>query len=199
VASEPSPELIDVSRVRTALSKRSPAARDSASTARAAVAVVLRDANQGAEVLLIRRAERERDPWSGHMALPGGRSDPDDADPLATALRETREEVGLDLRQAAMLLGGLDELPAMSRGRPIGLTITPFVFELVASVELTLNDEVVEALWAPLGPLARGEHHAVKRYLVEGATIDLPAWDIEGRIVWGLTYRMLQELLALVR
>ena len=84
---------------------------------RAAVAAVLRPGSNGPEVLLIRRAEHPNDPWSGHMAFPGGREDPCDADLFGTAVRETLEEVALDLTTNAALLGTLDDLPAVARGK----------------------------------------------------------------------------------
>jgi 8-oxo-dGTP pyrophosphatase MutT (NUDIX family) len=171
-----------------------------ASGTHAAVAAVLRegaghDGGGGAEVLLIRRAEREGDPWSGHMAFPGGRRDPGDADLLATALRETREEVGLDLGARGTLLGRLDDLQAISRSRPTGMTITPFVFSLSGEVALTFDpEEVAEALWVPLAPLARGEGAGTVVYEREAGPVELPCWRVGGRVVWGLTHRMLQAL-----
>jgi hypothetical protein len=75
------------------------------------------------------------------------------------------------------------------------MTIAPFVFELTSAAPLAPNHEVVEALWAPLGRLARGEGATTIDYVIDGETITLPAWDVEGRTVWGLTYRMLQALL----
>lgn len=165
--------------------------------ARASVAAILRDAGPGrdAELLLIRRAERDGDPWSGHMAFPGGRRDAADATPLATAVRETREEVGIDLEAHGSLLAELPELPAVARGRPTGLIITPFVHALHRDVTLAFDpDEVAEALWAPLGPLARGEGAGVMAYEHEGQPLELPCLHVEGRVVWGLTYRMLQML-----
>src|SRR5215471_21768996 len=78
----------------------------------AAVAAILRDREGEAEVLLIRRAQKTGDPWSGHMAFPGGRQDPSDLDLLHTAVRETQEEVGLELSPGRNLIGRLDDLPA---------------------------------------------------------------------------------------
>lgn len=171
-----------------------------AETKQAAVAAVLRDGERGPEVLLIRRAEHPRDPWSGHMAFPGGRHDPQDADLEATVVRETREELGLDLARDAALIVRLDDLPAIARGKRTGLTIAPFVFELTtASVSLTYNYEVAEALWTPLLPLMRGERATKTRYVYEGGTLELPAHDVEGRIVWGLTYKMLDALFERLR
>ncbi len=163
------------------------------------MAAVLREAAAGLEVLLIRRAEHPRDPWSGHMAFPGGREDDADADLLGTAVRETREELSLDLLQHARLLGRLDEMPAIARGRRIGLSITPFVFELTTQVPFVPNEEVAEALWAPFLPLMRGELLTTIPYEIEGRHIALPAHDVQGHIVWGLTFRMLDSLFALLR
>ncbi|WP_437302306.1 NUDIX hydrolase [Sorangium sp. So ce388] len=147
-----------------------------------------------AELLLIRRAEHPRDPWSGHMALPGGRRDAADASLLDTAIRETREEVGIDLAAHGALLARLPDLPAVVRGRRVGMIISPFVFALRSTPELALNDEVAEALWTPLGPLARGECASTYAYTHEGNVVHLPCLRVDERVVWGLTYRMLEQL-----
>jgi 8-oxo-dGTP pyrophosphatase MutT (NUDIX family) len=161
--------------------------------ARAAVAAILRDGTDGeAEVLLVRRAEHPSDPWSGHMALPGGRKDATDASLLETALRETREEVGIDLKTHGRLLARLPDHPAIARGRRVGLVIAPFVFALDHEQPIALSDEIAEALWTPLGPLARGEGRGTFPYTIDDTIIELPFLDVQGRRVWGLTYQMLQ-------
>jgi 8-oxo-dGTP pyrophosphatase MutT (NUDIX family) len=173
---------------------------DGSRPGRAAVAIVLRDVEDGPQVLLIRRAERTGDPWSGHMAFPGGREDPGDDSLLATAVRETREELALDLSASGRLLGRLNDLPAIARGRRVGITITPFVFELTSDVELAYRaDEVAEAIWAPLDPLMHGRLRTTFAHERDGQRAVSPAHDVEGRIVWGLTYRMLEDLFALLR
>lgn len=166
---------------------------------RAAVATILRDASPGPEVLLIRRAEHPRDPWSGHMAFPGGREDPTDPDLFDTAVRETREELALDLMAHARLIGRLDEIPAVARGRRTGLSVHPYVFELTSEAPFAPNGEVAEALWAPLLPLMRGELLTTIPYELEGRRLDLPAHNVQGRIVWGLTFKMLDSLFARLR
>lgn len=167
--------------------------------ARASVAAILRDpgAGQDAELLFIRRAERDSDPWSGHMAFPGGRREEADASLLATAIRETREEVGIDLEAHGRLLTELGELHAIARGRRTGLIITPFVFALDRDVELTFDpDEVAEALWVPFGPLARRDDAGTIKHVVEGYEVELPCLHIRGRVLWGLTHRMLEMMLT---
>jgi 8-oxo-dGTP pyrophosphatase MutT (NUDIX family) len=166
---------------------------------RAAVATILRERESGPEVLLIQRAEHPLDPWSGHMAFPGGREAPSDRDLLATAVRETCEELGLDLNASGRLLGRLDNLPAIARGRRVGLTISPYVFELTRDDALTPNIEVAEFLWTPLMPLMAGLATTTIPYELEGQRLTLPAYEVQGRMVWGLTYRMLQSLFARLR
>jgi 8-oxo-dGTP pyrophosphatase MutT (NUDIX family) len=187
-------QAIDLDLVRRALSEPSAGSEPNPEHRMAAVAAVLRDGRQGAEVLLIQRATHGGDPWSGHMAFPGGRRDASDPDLLFTARRETREELGLDLERDARLIGRLEILPALARAHRVELMIAPYVFELARDVPLTPNHEVKEALWAPLAPMARGEWSTVHPYEWEGERWELPAYDVHGRIVWGLTYRMLAAL-----
>jgi 8-oxo-dGTP pyrophosphatase MutT (NUDIX family) len=191
----------DLGAVLARLAAVPPAVDSDAPGRRAAVAAVLRGTpgEAEAEILLIRRAEHPRDPWSGHMAFPGGRRDEGDPSLLATAIRETREEVGLDLEAQGELLTRLPDVPAIARGLRVGLTITPFVFALRGEALLGLNDEVAEALWAPLGALGRGEGAGIVPYQREGLTLELPCLHVEGRMVWGLTYQMLQSLFAALR
>jgi 8-oxo-dGTP pyrophosphatase MutT (NUDIX family) len=174
-------------------------AAQGADSKHAAVAAVLREAGDGPEVLLIRRAEQPQDPWSGHMAFPGGREAPSDPNLLATALRETREELALDLERSARLLCPLDVQPAVARGRRVGFAIAPFVFELTEEASLVPNGEVAEVLWAPLAPLFTGSWGTTVPYEFEGQRLNLPAYDVRGRIVWGLTYRMLETLFTRLR
>lgn len=171
--------------------------------ARAAVAIVLREPVPGDEVdiLFIRRAERPHDPWSGHIAFPGGRSDVADETLLTTALRETYEEVGLRLDEAGTLLARLPDVPARVRGNRVGLTISPFVFALASrTVPLVIDErEVAEAIWMPIAPLARGEGKGIYAFEMSGDRCELPSLAVGAYTLWGLTYGMFQSFLSAVQ
>jgi 8-oxo-dGTP pyrophosphatase MutT (NUDIX family) len=168
-----------------------------ASTRRAAVAVILRArdrARTGTELLFIRRAEKAGDPWSGHMAFPGGHIEASDASLLAAAVRETREEVGLDLDTTARHIGTLDHQRAQPRGRPLNMVIAPYVFRLDQTPSFKPNHEVAEVVWTPLDPMASGDNHTEEERIVNGAPVLFSGYRINGgHFVWGLTYRMLQS------
>jgi 8-oxo-dGTP pyrophosphatase MutT (NUDIX family) len=180
--------------VARALSAQSPV-RVPGKTARAAVALVLREgASDGLELLFIRRAEHEKDPWSGHMGFPGGRSEPHDEDDAATAVRETLEETGLDLLRDAEPLGALDEVAALARGRPVDLVIAPFVFRLRRGLDGAPSHEVVSLHWLPLERLLLEEARSTLQYTYEETVLELPCLRIEGLVIWGLTHRMFESL-----
>jgi 8-oxo-dGTP pyrophosphatase MutT (NUDIX family) len=148
-------------------------------------------------VLLIRRADRVDDRWSGQMAFPGGRWSEGDADLLETARRETIEEVGLDLRDAPVL-GVLDDIAPRTPVLP-PLIVRPFVFRLGRPRPLVPNHEVAGALWAELERLAAPGVYRPFEYDFQGARLVLPGYHLAEGIVWGMTERILTPLLALLR
>jgi len=159
----------------------------------AAVACVLDDEPAGPRVLLMKRAERAGDPWSGHISLPGGGYHPgEDADLLATAMRETREELGIDLT-GARLLGNLSPLHPRTSG-PAGIEVTPFVFHTRTALEPVCGPEALAAFWLPLDLAASGHLDTTHEYPL--ANMKFPAWTYEGHVIWGLTWRILGDLLA---
>jgi 8-oxo-dGTP pyrophosphatase MutT (NUDIX family) len=164
----------------------------------AGVALVLRAA-EDLELLLIERVERAGDPWSGHMALPGGRREPADADLLATALRETEEEVGIVLAPDVHLLGALDEVHPASRRLP-EMVIAPWVATVGPEVEAVPQpSEVATAIWVPLSHL--GDDAALSEVLIEleGDSLSFPAFRYQDYQIWGLTFRILEQFLDLYR
>lgn len=164
---------------------------------RAAVAIVLRPGPEGPELLLIRRAERAGDPWSGHAALPGGREQAGDAGPAHTAARETHEEVGIDVAAHGRLLGPVEPVWPTSARAP-AILVRPFVFWVDAPVEVTPNHEVDEAVWVPVAEL-RGPGAVTEHLLeMEGmGPMRFPAFGTRGYVVWGLTHRILTSFLEL--
>ena len=165
---------------------------------RAAVTLILRpSAGEGGEpeALFVRRAEVAGDPWSGHVALPGGRRDPDDADLLDTARRETLEETGLRLERDDHL-GRLAEIHPRSLHLP-SICVTPFVAWLAGHQEVQLNHELTGHLWIPVPALSDPEHRCV--LVREAPTVrEFPAIDYEGNVIWGLTFAILENFLAVL-
>lgn len=175
--------------LRRSLSPRAPGG------AHAAVAVAIRPHAGELQVLLILRAERAGDPWSGHVALPGGRRDPEDRDDLATAMREAREEVGIEPEAHGVLLGGLE--PVEPRSDAGGMLVAPWVFAVPEGTIASPNPEVQAATWVSLAALrSPGAAAKHRHYHRDGTGLVFPALHVSGLTIWGMTYRVLLELLA---
>jgi 8-oxo-dGTP pyrophosphatase MutT (NUDIX family) len=181
------PRLI---RLRDRLSRHLPSADDDPTLLWAAVSIVL--APEPDSILLIRRAERTGDPWGGHMALPGGRQEREDPDLLATAIRETNEEVGIALARDH-LAGTLDDVVPRTPVLP-PIAVRPYVFVVPRRPALTPNVEVASTHWVTLDYLLRtGTHHTV-RLEVGGQSRHVQAYELDEGIVWGMTERILTSL-----
>ena len=169
---------------------------------RSAVAMILQVREGELHILMIKRAEREGDPWSGHMAFPGGRMDSADAHGYAVAVRETQEEIGLSLVEHAHCIGRLSDLHARPQRGPFGMAVSPFVFRLdiEAKSELTFtpNHEVAEVVWVPLEFLLDEANQEDMTWRYKGVSMTVPCYWYEGRCIWGLSLMMLGELLDLV-
>jgi 8-oxo-dGTP pyrophosphatase MutT (NUDIX family) len=173
----------------------------------AAVALVLRRRLSEAELLIIKRSESERDHWSGHLALPGGRAEPEDATLAATAVRETFEEVGLNLGAGGEVIGRLATVRPQSKLAP-RVAVTPFVAVAPAEYHvfeeggaargLELSEEVAAAFWVPVSELKRGGRSGVFRMVFAGVEREWPAYPSQHGPIWGLTERILTEFLSLV-
>jgi 8-oxo-dGTP pyrophosphatase MutT (NUDIX family) len=161
----------------------------------AAVAIIL--APDPDALLLIRRAERTGDPWSGHMALPGGRREPQDVDLLATSIRETAEEVGIRLT-GAELAGSLEDVVPRTPVLP-PIAVRPYVFVRDSRPAVALNPEVTATSWVPLTHLLRSDTHHLVRLEVAGTSRLVQAYELSDAIVWGMTERILTQLLNYIR
>lgn len=164
----------------------------------AAVALVLRGGTS-LDVLLIKRATSERDPWSGQMALPGGRWERSDSGLLHTARRETLEETGLDLEVKGMPLGRLPDVVTESPHLP-RLRIAPFVFGVpeAAQAAVVSQTELDSVYWVPFGDLSRPETKSEIVIKRPGFQKRFPSYNVVGEHVWGMTYGILARLQELI-
>ena len=167
-----------------------PAPADADGT-QAAVAVIIRPDEH---VLFIRRAEHPDDPWSGHIALPGGRMDPGDLNLQATAIREVAEEVGVVLDGARCL--GMLQSVSTPAGVP-AVEVLPYVFSLDVDPPLQLDPgEVAAVHWLDLHRLIGGEGRGTFPYCYQGTHHLLPRVDMDGARLWGITLRIIDDLLG---
>jgi len=157
----------------------------------AAVSVILND-RDAPRILLIKRAERRGDPWSGQVAFPGGKFRDGDGSARGTATRETWEEVGIDLEASSKFLGYLRAF----RTHIAGIEVVPVLFMLNEDVQVRANEEVVSYMWADLGKLASEE--AKSAYAIDsgGDMKEVPAYRVGEFVVWGLTYKIISTLVG---
>jgi 8-oxo-dGTP pyrophosphatase MutT (NUDIX family) len=172
----------------------------------AAVTLLLRPAGgdggsdamgDSAEILLIKRAERAGDPWSGHLAFPGGRAEERDGTLLDIAMREAAEEVGIDARQGGRVLGRLPTVRPLSARIP-SITVTPFVaLAPPGAIPRPQPEEVEEAFWMPLAALKSSGRSEVVRWESKDGARELPAFPSPKGPIWGITERILSQFLLL--
>jgi 8-oxo-dGTP pyrophosphatase MutT (NUDIX family) len=178
-----------------------------AAVRQAAVALILRQNMEAVDLLMIKRAEIPGDHWSGNLALPGGRWQVEDKDLLFTAMRETHEEVGINLFVGGHALGRLDTIEARNPLIP-QIDVTPFVFAAPAEFNiikqedharmLALNHEVAAAFWVSVEYLKSKGPSEIFEMIVEGSARTWPAYASEHGLIWGMTERMLTSFLALI-
>src|SRR5690349_438150 len=192
------PRVITLAQVRRAVRGHQPRTVDAPDALPAAVALVLLDsvpAGTGLEILLIRRAERAGDPWSGQIAFPCGRYERGDPDLLATAIRETREETGVDLAQAERL-GSLDDLYPRTPTLP-PVVVRPFVFALDRRPGLVPSAEVEHAFWLPLVRLGEPGVRREITLTLRGVERTFPAYLVDDEVIWGMTEHILTPFIGL--
>lgn len=157
----------------------------------AAVSIVVRD-RQSPSLLLIKRAEHPADPWSGQIAFPGGKMQSGDKTARDTAIRETLEEVGIDLGKAAEFLG----YAAVTTTHTGTMDVVPSVFILKEGVEVKPNEEVASYRWVDLEDLLAPQASSVHQLEFNGRTVEMPAYVVGDYEIWGLTHRILSRFLS---
>ena len=166
---------------------------------RAAVAIMVREGQEATELLMIRRATREGDPWSGHMGFPGGRRDPEDPSNFSCALRETEEELGVDLSQWGAPLGELSDVNTGWRKDRPEMLVTPFIFSVSELPELTPNDEVDDVVWVPLHFLMDESNREPLEWEWKGQKMETDSYLYDCYRIWGLSLLMIDEMMGLLR
>jgi 8-oxo-dGTP pyrophosphatase MutT (NUDIX family) len=170
---------------------------DTSGHPQAAVVLIIRPHGDETEVLIIKRADHPRDPWSGHLALPGGRAEPGDEDLRAVAIRETKEEVGIDLDAGGCFLGGLEPMWPGNPRLP-KIAITPLVAIAPEGTIAHPSLEVQEAFWMSLITLKQEGRSDTLRLDIQGKPHEWPAYPSPHGPIWGITERILTEFLRLI-
>ena len=176
-------------KITTSLATYNPVLAEKADKTQAAVAAILHSRDDDLYLLFIERAAHPKDPWSGHIAFPGGTTESEDSDLKHTAERETREELGLDLRET-QYHGRLDDVA----GATLPVQVACFVYAIHHTVNLEPNDEVRDVFWTPFFYLADPNRRQALN--LEGWR-NMPAVDLFGSnrpLLWGLTYRLVTQL-----
>jgi len=188
-----------MAQLRSSLASRHPVeAEEEPGVRKAAVALIFRAGQNGSpELLFIKRAEYPGDPWSGQIAFPGGRQESGDTSLQETAIRETREETGIDLAREGMLIGVLDDLRPRTVRLP-AVVVRPYVAVLERSEPLELSPEVALAFWIPFGTLAHKDAWREDTVFARGVQINARVFQHEDHIIWGMTERILAQLLELL-
>lgn len=192
--------LLTIEEIRRSINDHSPKRYAvGKSTRQAAVSVVLRRGQGDTQALFILRATKEGDPWSGHMAFPGGHLEAGDESLRHAAERETLEEIGLDLALTSDFIGQLDAIQANPRDSNLDMVVTPFAYVLKNDeVSFQPNYEVADVLWGSLNDMHSGHSHTMGEFVISGETVKYPGYGVGREIVWGLTYRMLDQFFAML-
>lgn len=170
-----------------------PALRDIPGHRRAAVALLLSQTGLGYQILFIERATHPGDPWSGNIAFPGGKVEPDDIDARHAAERETMEELAIDLSQASYL-GRLSDFD----GAHLPVLLSCFVYGVPRSLGFVANEEVKDAFWVPVADLVDIDRHGTHQFTFSGDRFESPCIRLpfeDKPVLWGLTYRLLMNFL----
>ena len=189
---DPLNQSISLADIRNLLRESKPVLVKTTDRREAAVSLLLSEDIQGTELLLIERAHRDSDPWSGQMAFPGGRRELQDETVLDTAIRETAEEIGVHL-DIEDRISRIDDLVAPRLSHAHGLIISCHVFEARRPIHFEPNEEVHDLVWIPIVYLLRPDSHTsdYRPPDYDGVFSGFRVGDEDNRIIWGLTYRII--------
>ena len=158
--------------------------------ANAAVALLLKHTVDDFKILLVKRAIRPKDVWSGQMAFPGGKREPNDANLKATAIRETLEETGIGIAESRFL-GVLGAVQPMVKSN---FLVLPFIAALDAEPEIKLNrSELDSYIWVPYKVMVQSNGKTALPNFGE-----VPAFILGNAVVWGMTYKILIDFIRIV-
>lgn len=181
------------------LKKHVPYQREVEVKTRAAVSIMLRDSDNGSEFLMMQRAHDERDPWSGQMAFPGGKIDPTDKTVYDAAVRETQEEVAVQLHDADFI-GQIDDCYGITVQGQYRVHVSCYIFKPTGQIQPTGNYEVADLVWVPLSVMASPERRYVLNHPAD-TSMNFPAVMLnedKHQILWGLSLRMVLSLFELL-
>jgi len=187
----------DIARLTERIGSHNPVEAEAPGVRRAAVTLILRLSEQTGEpeLFFIQRAHYETDPWSGQVAFPGGREEPDDKSPVQTAIRETWEETGIDLGRHGEIIGQLDDLRPQTVRLP-AIVVRPFVALLGDHPTPVLSHEVSAGFWVPLASLRDESVWRDTMVTARGIEFTRRAFHYGDFVVWGMTERILSGFLA---
>lgn len=162
----------------------------------ASVMMILKQHNNTFSLLFIKRPDSEKDPFSGHMAFPGGRMEDSDSSKLETAIRETKEEVGIDINKSGQILGELDDVnPNNPRAR--NYIVTPYLSILDEEVPIIPDAKEVErTIWVPMPHLVDERNAQVRIRERDGREVEDYAYNYDQYLIWGMTGRILHQFLS---
>jgi len=158
---------------------------------RGAVGVLIKEEGDDLWLLMIKRRENPKDPWSGQMAFPGGHADPRDHSLFDTAARETAEEVGVDVRRQEFL-GCLSNV----HPKNAPMVVAPFVFLAKEKVEPATSQEAQEVLWVPMSFLMNPKNVSSITIPTERGHVTMGCYGYSNHIIWGLSFRIIQEIIS---
>ena len=160
---------------------------------KASVAVVLKYNDGEISVLFIKRPENPGDTYSGHVAFPGGKMNESDSNLHATAVRETQEELGIDLELESTYIGRLDDLKPLNPKGP-KFVVSPFIFVLNKEIKIDINeDEVEQYMWISLHHLSDNNNMRIRYKERAGKTIEDYVYSYKSFLIWGMTGRIINS------